>query len=162
MNNIKIINNMIISQYCIISNNNKPKSIELLGIFKNILAIFCGIIEELNMGKNIEAAFIRIILNNMKNILQLDERTLIEPSGIWDLFLSCSSVKSRNYSFGKSLIQNRVDKLVEGYQSLINMKIYRNNSLINDLNNIIELILKGETDNIIKKSILQIIDPSLI
>ena len=69
MNNIKIINNMIISQYCIISNNNKPKSIELLGIFKNILAIFCGIIEELNMGKNIEAAFIRIILNNMKNIL---------------------------------------------------------------------------------------------
>jgi glycerol-3-phosphate dehydrogenase (NAD(P)+) len=160
-NNI-IINKLINSKYCIISNNNQPKSIELLGIFKNILAIFCGIINELNMGKNIEAAFISIVLKNIKDIMELDERTLIEPSGIGDLFLSCSSIKSRNYSFGISLIQNKTDKfdkLVEGYQSLYNMKKYKNNNIINNLSNIIEVILERESNENIKDKILKIIFP---
>lgn len=160
------IKNLLQSNNCIISINHNPESIELLGIFKNILAIFCGIINELNMGKNIEAAFISKILKELKffkinnHLIQFDEKTLIEPAGIGDLFLSCSSTKSRNYSFGISLIVNKTDKfkkLVEGYTSLCNMHKIIKNNLINDLMSVINIIKIQKENDKIKNKILDII-----
>ena len=112
------------------------------------------------MGKNIEAAFISKILQNLNQITDFDKTTLIQPAGIGDLFLSCSSTKSRNYSFGINLISNKeieFDKLVEGYNSLNNLKSTKNIKLINDLNFIIEQVLKSD-DNKIKNLIINLIN----
>ena len=101
------------------------------------------------MGKNIEAMFISKILKNLNKIIDFDEASLIEPAGIGDLFLTCSSKQSRNYSFGKHLIQNKntnFDYLVEGYLSLKNINKYKNYNLINDLNNIINFITNKNSD----------------
>ena len=144
------------SKNCFISFSNQPESIELLGIFKNIIAIFCGIINELNMGKNIEAMFISKILKNLNKIIEFNEASLIEPAGIGDLFLTCSSKQSRNYSFGKHLIQNKNTNfhyLVEGYLSLKNINKYKNYNLINDLNNIIYFITNNNTNESIAEFI---------
>lgn len=157
-NNIK---NILISDKCLISINLEPKSIEVLGIFKNILAIFCGIINELDMGKNIEAAFISKSIKGLNKIVDFDEKTLVEPAGIGDLFLSCSSIKSRNYSFGKKLIRtqnNNPDELVEGYLSISNMKKIIKTDFIINLNIIIEKIINKEPLNDIKKAIINIIN----
>ena len=147
---IKKVHLILESKQCLISINQHPKSIELLGIFKNIIAIFCGIITQLNLGKNIESAFISKILNNMNQIIDFDKTTLVEPAGIGDLFLSCSSIKSRNYSFGINLVKNHSDiksnKLVEGYDSLTNMKLSKNIKILNDLYSIIENIKLNKID----------------
>jgi|SaaInlStandDraft_5_1057022.scaffolds.fasta_scaffold35171_1 glycerol-3-phosphate dehydrogenase (NAD(P)+) len=155
-----IIKNLLESQNCIISLNNAPESIELLGIFKNILAVFCGIINKLNMGKNIESAFLSIVLKNLKNMIDFNNNTLIEPAGIGDIFLSCSSVKSRNYSFGMNLILTRNDrykKTIEGYSSLCNLNDHINNDLINNMMQIINKIKSDVPLSEIKISILEII-----
>ena len=144
----KIVKKLLLSKYCLISLNSNPKSIELLGIFKNIIAMFCGIISQLNMGKNIEAAFISKILNRLSDIINFDKTTIIEPAGIGDLFLSCSSTKSRNYSFGINLVINRSDNfeyLTEGYNSLINLK-EKNIRIIDELFNIIQQIKLNKMD----------------
>jgi glycerol-3-phosphate dehydrogenase (NAD(P)+) len=140
--------------------NNYPKSIELLGIFKNILSIFCGIIVALDMGKNIESAFISIILKNLKNISDFNETVLIEPAGIGDIFLSCSSEKSRNFRFGSNLVlKKNINKndTVEGYYSLINLNDNRNNSLINNMNMVINGLQNNKSLSEIKNLVLEII-----
>ena len=159
-NELIILETLLASSKCLISKSDKPESIELLGIFKNIIAVFCGIISKLNMGKNIEAAFISKVLQNLNQITDFDKTTLIQPAGIGDLFLSCSSTKSRNYSFGINLISNKKiesDKLVEGYNSLNNLKLTKNIRLINELNFIIQEILKSN-DNKIRCLIINLIN----
>ncbi len=161
LDNLLYIEKIISSKNCLIKKSDKPESIELLGIFKNIIAVFCGIITQLNMGKNIEAAFISKVLQNLNKFSDFDESTLIQPAGIGDLFLSCSSIKSRNYSFGISLIMNKkieYDKLTEGFNSLNNLKITKNITLINSLYQIIDNIINDTNDQKIKILILDLIN----
>ena len=154
------VKNILYSKNCIISLNNYPKSIELLGIFKNILSIFCGIIAALDMGKNIESAFISIILKNLKNISDFNETVLIEPAGIGDIFLSCSSEKSRNFRFGSNLVFKKNvnnNDTIEGYNSLINLSDNMNNSLINNMNMVINGLQNNKSLSEIKNLVLEII-----
>ncbi len=155
--NLKV-KNILGSKYCLTSINTNPKSIELLGIFKNIIAMFCGIITQLDMGKNIEAAFISKVLNSLTKIVKFEKSTLIEPAGIGDLFLSCSSTKSRNYSFGINLVINHSDNfgsLTEGYNSLINLR-NKNIELIDKLYNIIQKIKLNKLE-LVKNLLIELI-----
>lgn len=148
-NLIKLVTKILKSDYCFLSESNFPKSIEILGIFKNILAIFCGIINELKMGKNIEGAFITKIIKRLSELGEFKEKCLSEPAGLGDLFLSCSSNQSRNYSFGKNLIKDpsnvNLKILVEGYYALTNMNNYLDSKLIKTLFNIINNIILYKT-----------------
>jgi glycerol-3-phosphate dehydrogenase (NAD(P)+) len=156
-----LIEKILSGSKCLISKSYKPESIELLGIFKNIIAVFCGIITQLKMGKNIEAAFISKILQNLNQFIDFDKTTLVQPAGIGDLFLSCSSIKSRNYSFGINLILNRkieFDKLVEGYNSLNNLKSSKNIKLISDLDHIIQEIVNHSNQETICNLIINLIN----
>lgn len=133
------------SPYCILSFTNKIKDIEIFGIYKNIIAIFCGIIEELELGKNISSAFITKCLEYIINFYNLNYNSLLEPAGIGDLFLSCSSKKSRNFSYGSNLVKDnnyKSLKLVEGLNSLKNLKEKKINSLLSKLDNILLLLEK--------------------
>ena len=133
----------------------------LVYLVKNIIAVFCGIITQLKMGKNIEAAFISKILQNLNQFIDFDKTTLVQPAGIGDLFLSCSSIKSRNYSFGINLILNRkieFDKLVEGYNSLNNLKSSKNIKLISDLDHIIQEIVNHSNQETICNLIINLIN----
>lgn len=79
---------------------------QVCGAVKNVIAIACGIVKGLDQGENSKAS---IITRGMKEISVLNtalggrQETLLEPCGIGDLVLTCSSVKSRNYSFGVKL-----------------------------------------------------------
>lgn len=159
--NLLIIEEILKSSKCLISKSNQPESIELLGIFKNIIAVFCGIITELNMGKNIEAAFISKVLENLNELIDFDKTCIIEPAGIGDLFLSCSSIKSRNYSFGINLIKKKeieLKKLAEGYNSLNNIILNKNFKITNELNNIINEITNHSSNKKISLLIINFIN----
>ena len=106
---------------CKIYYSNKVKDIEILAIYKNIIAVFSGIIDELGFGKNTSAAFMIKTIHS----INLNFNELCQPAGIGDIFLTCSSYKSRNYLFGKHLIKNsKIDEniLSEGYNSINNIK----------------------------------------
>ncbi|MES2677897.1 MAG: NAD(P)H-dependent glycerol-3-phosphate dehydrogenase [Pseudomonadota bacterium] len=79
-------------------------STQIFGSIKNILAIGCGIIDGLKLGENAKAALVlKGILEASLLIKKLGgkaEKSFISPSGLGDLFLTCSSKKSRNNSLG--------------------------------------------------------------
>lgn len=79
---------------------------EIGGAVKNVLAIACGIVEGLGLGKSAHAALIARGFAEMTRLgVAMDARpeTLSGLCGLGDLVLTCSSPQSRNMSFGKAL-----------------------------------------------------------
>jgi glycerol-3-phosphate dehydrogenase (NAD(P)+) len=83
---------------------------EVGGAVKNVLAIACGIVEGLQLGKSAHAALIARGFAEMTRLgVALGGRaeTLAGLCGLGDLVLTCSSTQSRNMSFGKALGEGR-------------------------------------------------------
>ncbi|RED11023.1 NAD(P)H-dependent glycerol-3-phosphate dehydrogenase [Pontivivens insulae] len=78
--------------------------VEIGGAVKNVIAIACGILDGAQFGENARAALITRGLNEIKElavVLGGRRETVTGLSGIGDLMLTCSSTKSRNFSYGR-------------------------------------------------------------
>ena len=83
---------------------------EVGGAVKNVLAIACGIVEGMELGKSAHAALIARGFAEMTRLgvaLGGKPETLSGLCGLGDLVLTCSSPQSRNMSFGLALGQGR-------------------------------------------------------
>ncbi|MEM0986085.1 MAG: NAD(P)H-dependent glycerol-3-phosphate dehydrogenase [Pseudomonadota bacterium] len=79
---------------------------EIGGAVKNVLAIACGMVEGLGLGRSAHAALMTRGFAEMKRLAVAmggKPETLSGLCGLGDLVLTCSSVQSRNMSFGKAL-----------------------------------------------------------
>lgn len=80
--------------------------VEIGGAVKNVLAIACGIAAGRGLGANTRAA---IVTRGLAETIRLGRAlgaradTLSGLAGAGDLMLTCSSEKSRNFSFGKAI-----------------------------------------------------------
>ncbi len=86
-----------------------PRTAEICGIVKNIIAIGCGIVEGLGLGVNAKSAVvmkgiseIQLLCKKMKASSEINH-----AAGFGDIFLTCSSTKSRNNSLGVMLAQGK-------------------------------------------------------
>ena len=104
--------------------------IQLCGSVKNIIAIAAGILKGLGYSESTQAFLINESLHDMKNIIHAlggKKKTILSFAGIGDLLLTCSSTKSRNYSFGYIIGSTKdsaeikkylEENTVEGYYTL--------------------------------------------
>jgi glycerol-3-phosphate dehydrogenase (NAD(P)+) len=113
----------------LIKQTSDKKGIQLLGFYKNILAILSGISDGLDMGNNFKAALIAhayhefYYLNTGRNIAR---HTFVDAAGLGDLYVTAISDDSRNRRFGKFLaegmspeeIKLKVGTVIEGYENL--------------------------------------------
>jgi glycerol-3-phosphate dehydrogenase (NAD(P)+) len=77
--------------------------VELGGALKNVLAIAAGIVAGRALGASAQAAVITrgfVEMRRLAAAFGAEAETLMGLSGFGDLMLTCSSVQSRNYSFG--------------------------------------------------------------
>ncbi|MBS1180898.1 MAG: hypothetical protein H6Q99_778 [Proteobacteria bacterium] len=77
--------------------------VELGGALKNVLAIAAGIVSGRALGASAQAAVITrgfVEMRRLAAAFGAEAETLMGLSGFGDLMLTCSSVQSRNYSFG--------------------------------------------------------------
>ncbi|MCE3254752.1 MAG: hypothetical protein K0R25_246 [Rickettsiaceae bacterium] len=105
--------------------SNDVISTQIFGAIKNILAIGCGIIDGLNLGENAKAALVLKGIAEANNLIKKlggdAQKSFISPCGLGDVFLTCSSKKSRNNSLGYTVgkgekIGNSLDnKTFEGF-----------------------------------------------
>ena len=80
--------------------------LEVAGAFKNVIAIAAGACAGLGFQANSKATLITRGLSEIVRVgaaLGADPITFNGLGGVGDLFLTCSSEKSRNYSVGRSL-----------------------------------------------------------
>ena len=104
--------------------------VEICGSIKNVIALSAGMLEGLKANESTKAMLITEAVHDMENILDAfdcDKRTVLSYAGIGDLLLTCTTEKSRNYSFGKLIgskpTQSKIDDFikrntVEGYYTL--------------------------------------------
>ena len=97
-----------------------PKGAELGGALKNVIAIGCGLVMGAGLGDSARAALMTRGLVEMRRFAELQGAqpdTLMGLSGFGDLVLTCSSMQSRNFSYGFTLGQGGTpdaSKTVEG------------------------------------------------
>ena len=80
--------------------------VEIGGAMKNVLAIACGICEGQGLGESARASLVTrgfAELSRYARTQGAKSETLMGLSGFGDLMLTCSSTKSRNYSYGLAL-----------------------------------------------------------
>jgi glycerol-3-phosphate dehydrogenase (NAD(P)+) len=101
----KILNN---ESFCA-QHSREPRSIEIFGTTKNIIAIGCGIIDELGLGVNAKAALVMKGISETQLLCKKFKTSsdVANAAGFGDIFLTCSSHKSRNNWLGTELAKGK-------------------------------------------------------
>jgi len=110
LSDAKFIANLISSKTFRPYLSNDIIGAQICGAMKNIYAIGCGIIVGKNFGENAVASVISRSFAEIKSVgkkLGAQPETLSGLSGLGDLFLTCSSKKSRNFSLGFDLAKGK-------------------------------------------------------
>ena len=101
---------------------------ELSGSIKNVVAIASGMLEGLGYKESTRAFLITESLHDIKELtykLGGNKKSILSYAGVGDLLLTATSTKSRNYSYGILLAQDKKkakefleNNTVEGYYTL--------------------------------------------
>lgn len=110
------------------------EALELAGALKNVYAIACGIAEGLGFEANTRAKLITIAYEEFQRLAanlkyEIDEDARVGILG--DLVLTCSSKESRNFSFGKYLVNysakesfEKINSTIEGYNTAFSIPYF--------------------------------------
>lgn len=128
-----IIKEAFANEYFKVSITSDMIGVSICGCVKNIIAIGSGIISGMGYPISTTSLLITLALNDIKNLIAClggDENSILELAGVGDIILTCTSTKSRNYSFGKligetddkQVIDNYVhNNTIEGLSALVNI-----------------------------------------
>ena len=144
--------------------NNDIIGTQLGGAMKNVIAIACGFAKGKNLGENAKAA---IITRGISEIVKLGvkmgakRKTFYGLSGIGDLTLTCSSLKSRNTKFGYDLAKGgklnnlKADCTLEGFESCESIcKLGQKYEVELPLCNSVKKLLNGENAQLVISNLL--------
>ena len=116
----KIVTNALSSDTLKIRTTNDFLGVELCGTLKNVIAVAAGILDGMKVSESTKAMLITEAMRDMEEILfafGAKKRTVDTFAGIGDLLLTCTSTKSRNYSFGKIIGEKKSPEEIKEYLS---------------------------------------------
>lgn len=119
-NTIEIIKKTLEGSFIKLSVTEDVLSVEICGSIKNVMAIGSGIIEGMNFPISTQAMYITDALHDISILIQKlggDEKTILSYAGIGDLFLTCTSVKSRNFQLGYLIGSGASKEEIQNYQT---------------------------------------------
>ena len=133
--------------------------IEICGSIKNVIAIAAGMLEGLGMPESTQAMFITEALHDIKNLIKAlggSKKTILSFAGFGDILLTCTSKKSRNFTYGYMIgskeKQTKIDEYVnnttiEGLYTLKSIYKLLNNKKVNMpiINLIYDIIFNNKT-----------------
>ena len=93
--------------------------VEVCGSIKNVISIAAGMIEGMNYPESTKAMFITESLHDLKNLIKAlggNKKTILTFAGFGDLLMTATSTKSRNFTFGKMLGENKSKEEIEKYR----------------------------------------------
>lgn len=115
----KLFNNSYFKLYI----QNDVIGSEVGGIYKNILAIGSGMLNQLGYKINTLAAYLTRGMKEMETFNKFmggNEKTIYGLTGLGDLILTATDINSRNFQFGMNFIKKEINKntTVEGLTAL--------------------------------------------
>lgn len=124
--------------------------LSVCGAIKNVFAVASGMLSGFNANPSCNAMFLTEAVHDIKTLIRElggNDRTIMSYAGIGDLLLTCTSMKSRNFTFGYNLVTKSNEEVLE----------YRNNTTIEGLDTLdaIKTLLKNKN---IEVPIINVID----
>lgn len=156
------------NSYIKLRETNDIIGVETCGSIKNVIALSSGMLEGLKANDSTKAMLITEAINDMKEILVAfggDKKTVLTYAGIGDLLLTCTSIKSRNYSFGKLIGEKppreKIDEFlskntVEGFYTLesIYQLLKQKKVSVPIIDLIYEIAVKGKNPELLLKFLI--------
>ncbi len=130
---LKLVKNTLETDTLKLRESNDILGIQICGSIKNIIAIAAGILKGLGYTESTQAFLINESIHDIKYLIKSlggNPKTILSFAGIGDLLLTCTSTKSRNFSFGyvigstknkKEIKKYLENNTVEGYYTLESM-----------------------------------------
>ena len=144
---------------------------EICGSIKNVFAIAAGMLEGMKYLESTKSLFMTKVIKDIKFLIKSlggKEETILSFAGIGDILLTCSSSKSRNYTLGKMIGEERerqeikkyIDSsTIEGLYTLNSIKkLLKDKEIEMPIINLISDIIMGkknliELNNFLKKKV---------
>ncbi len=104
--------------------------VQICGSIKNVIALAAGMLDGMGYPESTQCFLITESIHDIKALIGAlggKPKTILSYAGVGDLLLTCTSIKSRNYTFGKLLGQGITkeekerhlkENTVEGYYTL--------------------------------------------
>ncbi len=122
-----IFNNLFLNR-AIVDIASSELNLQFMSIYKNIIALASGIIWQLT---NSYSTVISFLVKALQESLKVTKEKSFSYGELGDYFLTASSSKSRNYTYGTLLVKNSKEaktflekNTVEGWQMFNNLKEY--------------------------------------
>jgi glycerol-3-phosphate dehydrogenase (NAD(P)+) len=127
---ILLVRQALQNDYIKLRDTDDIVGVEICGSIKNVIALSAGMLDGLKANETTKAMLIAEAMHDMEAILDAfncNKRTVLSYAGVGDLLLTCTSTKSRNFSFGKlvgekppreEINEYLKNKTVEGYYTL--------------------------------------------
>lgn len=165
----KLLKNSLQNEFLKLRTTSDIIGTEICGSIKNVIAIAAGILSGLNMPESTQAMFITESLHDIKELIKAlggDGKTILSFAGFGDLLLTCTSTKSRNFSFGVMIGKNEnKDKIKEYINNTTIEGLYTLKSIHKLLHNkkvdipiidlIYDIIFNDKDPNEIKKFLIE-------
>jgi len=113
-----ILKKSLQNKYLKLRTTNDIVGIEICGSIKNVIAIASGMLDGLGYPDSTSCMFITESLHDIKNLIKAlggNKKTILTYAGFGDLLLTCTSVKSRNYTLGKMIGERKSQKEIDNY-----------------------------------------------
>ncbi len=114
----KLVVSCFENDYVKLRRTNDIIGVEICGAIKNVIAISSGMLETLGASDSTRALLITEALYDIEKVIEVfggDDKTILSYAGFGDLLLTCTSKKSRNYSFGMLLGKTSDRHIIEKY-----------------------------------------------
>ena len=122
-------------KYLDIEESDDLIGVQICGSIKNIMAIGCGILNGLDYPESTNCLFLTKAIYEIRDlIIALDgnKDTIMSYAGLDDIIMTCSSVKSRNYTLGKMLGSNTNKEEIDNYINTTTIEgLYTTKSIYN-------------------------------
>lgn len=112
------VKNALQNKYIKLRETKDVIGVEVCGSIKNVIALSSGMLEGLGANESTKAMLLTEAIHDMKEIIEAfngNKKTVLSFAGFGDLLLTCTSTKSRNFSFGKLLGQRKSTEEIEAY-----------------------------------------------
>ena len=115
----EVIKKTLVNSHVKVRASRDVVGVEVCGSIKNIISIAAGMIEGMNYPESTKAMFITESLHDLKNLIKAlggNKKTILTFAGFGDLLMTATSTKSRNFTFGKMLGENKSKEEIEKYR----------------------------------------------
>ena len=127
---IREIKNVLVNDTLKLRESNDLIGTQICGSIKNVIALAAGMLSGMDYPESTQCFLITESIHDIKNLISAlggNPKTILSFAGVGDLLLTCTSTKSRNYSFGRMIgagatkeekEEHLKNTTVEGYHTL--------------------------------------------